>query len=68
MEFDNEIIIQQLTNQLKSAYRKYKTAIYYDSYSSIQRLKLSEFESNPKLAGKNYDIENIFEELAKNYC
>ena len=40
---DSEII---LINQLKSAYRKYKTQIYYDNHSAIQREDLAEFERN----------------------
>ena len=33
-----------LRNQLKSAYRKYKTHIYYDNHSAIQRHYLADFE------------------------
>ena len=33
-----------LTNQLKSAYRKYKTHIYYDNHGAIQRCQLADFE------------------------
>lgn len=33
-----------LINQLKNAYRKYKTQIYYDPHSAIQRSRLADFE------------------------
>ena len=36
--------IKILVNQLKSAYRKLKSHIYYDNYSQIQKFQLSEFE------------------------
>jgi len=64
-ELDKQKIIEQITNQLKSSYRKYKTSIYYDSYSSIQRLKLADFETNPKIKGNDYEIDEIFETLAE---
>lgn len=64
-EFDKGNITLQITNQLKSAYRKYKTTIYYDSYSAIQRLNLSKFESNPKINENEYEMDKIFEELAQ---
>ena len=65
MEKQNDIIIQQLTNQLKNAYRKYKTTIYYDNYSSIQRLELSNFENDPKIKNISYKLEDFFKELAE---
>ena len=34
-----------LVNQLKNAYRKYKTHVYYDNHSAIQREKLANFEA-----------------------
>lgn len=40
MLYDNK-----LSDQLKSAYRKYKTDIYYNPYSAIQRAELAEFEA-----------------------
>ena len=61
----DEIILTQLTNQLRSAYRKYKTFIYYDSYSSIQRMDLANFERIPKIFDVEYGIEEFFPQLAK---
>ena len=60
-----EDILIQLTNQLRSAYRKYKTFIYYDSYSSIQRANLSNFERNPTIYDVGYEIDEFFPQLAK---
>jgi len=60
-----EDILTQVTNQLRSAYRKYKTFIYYDSYSSIQRAELSNFERNPLIYDVGYEIEEFFPKLAK---
>ena len=60
-----EDILTQLTNQLRGAYRKYKTFIYYDSYSSIQRMELSNFERNPTINDMGYEIEEFFPKLAK---
>ena len=64
---------QILINQLKSAYRKYKTQIYYDNHSTIQRLQLAEFEKNmfSNLSNNEstfFDEEKInkfFKDLAK---
>lgn len=64
MKIKEDLLIQ-LTNQLRSAYRKYKTFIYYDSYSSIQRANLSNFERNPSIYGVGFEIEEFFPELAK---
>ena len=61
----DEIILNQLTNQLRSAYRKYKTNIYYDTYSSIQRMELSNFERNPQIFDEDYEINQFFPKLAK---
>lgn len=61
----DETILIELTNQLKSAYRKYKTFIYYDGYSSIQRMELSNFERCPKIFDEEYGINQFFIELAK---
>ena len=61
----DETILIELTNQLKSAYRKYKTFIYYDGYSSIQRMELSNFERCPKIFDEEYGINKFFIELAK---
>lgn len=49
----------ELTNQLKSAYKKYKNSIYYDNYSSIQRLKLSEFENENNLNEDDSFFEGV---------
>ena len=51
----------ELTNQLKSAYKKYKNSIYYDNYSSIQRLNLAEFENKYELN----ENDSFFEDIAK---
>lgn len=64
MAIQEEIQIQ-LTNQLKSAYRKYKSFVYYDSYSQIQKIELSNFERNPKIIDKEFEIEEFFQILAK---
>ena len=56
---DNE---EKLLDQLKSSYRKYKTHIYYDNYSSIQRLNLSRFELN-NFYDEDETFENKFEEF-----
>lgn len=66
---DSEII---LINQLKSAYRKYKTQIYYDNHSAIQREDLAEFERNNFLSLQketetffdNEKIDETFQNLA----
>lgn len=50
----------ELTNQLKSVYKKYKNSIYYDNYSSIQRLNLAQFETEFNL---NED-DSYFEKIA----
>lgn len=60
-----ETILIELTNQLRSAYRKYKTFIYYDGYSSIQRMELSNFERFPKIFDDEYEINEFFIELAR---
>ena len=65
MKTTDEIILNQLINQLRSAYRKCKTTIYYDSYSSIQRLELANFERSPQIFDNEYEIEAFFIELAK---
>lgn len=74
---DNENI---LVDELKNAYRKYKTQVYYDNYSAINRLKLAQFEFenfnyekfnsidwDRKTSEKNYNdkFENYFKKLAK---
>ena len=44
MTENNQVSRQILINQLKSAYRKYKTHIYFDNHSAIQRCQLAKFE------------------------
>lgn len=61
----DETILVQLTNQLKSAYRKCKTTMYYDSYGSIQRMDFANFEKNPQISGVEYNLSEFFLELAK---
>ena len=61
-----------LINQLKSAYRKYKTQIYYDNHSAIQREDLAEFEienflnlqNESKTFFDNEKIDETFQNLA----
>ncbi len=57
-----------LIRLLKSSYRKYKTHIYYDNYSSIQRFKIAEFEcENFRKPNNNSFVENFnnfFEKFA----
>lgn len=60
-----EIIQDQVTNQLKSAYRKCKTTMYYDSYGSIQRMEFANFERNPQIYETEYGMEEFFQQLAK---
>ncbi|MDR2967939.1 MAG: hypothetical protein LBU74_08340 [Methanobacteriaceae archaeon] len=36
--------VEELAEQLKSAYRKYKTNTYYNNYEAIQRAELAKFE------------------------
>lgn len=65
MTTPEETILNQLTNQLRSAYRKYKTTIYYDNYGLIQKLELTNFERNPMIFDVEYNIHEFFRELAK---
>ena len=65
MKTPDEIVLTQLTNQLRSAYRKCKTTIYYDNYSSIQRLELSNFEKCPMIFDVEYEMGDFFQELAE---
>lgn len=71
---DNNLYPKQiLINQLKSAYRKYKTHIYYDNHSAIQRCQLAKFErekfsnlSNEKSSYFDKDkINKFFDDLAE---
>ena len=50
-----------LTNQLKSAYRKYKTHIYYDNYSAIQRCQLADFERE-MFSNLSNEVSSFFDE------
>ena len=69
-EVDEKLI---LINQLKSAYRKYKTQIYYDTHSAIQRKQLADFERREFCELSNEDnsyfdaikIDKFFENLAE---
>ena len=64
-----------LVRELENSYRKYKTFIYYDNHSAIQRQRIAEFEykhfyKNPDNEYFNENEENhyeesIFEKLAK---
>lgn len=65
MKTTDDIILDQLTNQLRSAYRKCKTTMYYDSYGSIQRMELANFERYPKIFDVEYKLDEFFHELAK---
>ena len=64
---------QNLVRELENSYRKYKTFIYYDNHSAIQRQKIAEFEYNHfyKDPDNGYfnenekdSKENIFKRLA----
>ena len=65
MKTTEDIIQDKLTNQLKSAYRKCKTTLYYDSYGSIQRMDFANFEREPLIFETEYKIEDFFKELAR---
>ena len=65
---------ENLVEELENSYRKYKTFIYYDNHSAIQRQRIAEFEyehfyKNPDNdyfnENKKDSEENIFEKLAK---
>lgn len=67
---DENECLSKLISQLKSAYRKYKTHIYYDNYSAIQRIKLANFElSNfdDKKFTSDFDLEfhTFFKDFAE---
>ncbi|MBI5680092.1 MAG: hypothetical protein HZC47_04270 [Methanobacterium sp.] len=47
-----------LVEQLKSAYRKFKTYTYYDNYGAINRAKIADFEANSD------SLDDFFEKLA----
>ena len=65
---------QNLIQELENSYRKYKTFIYYDNHSAIQRQRIADFEykhfyKNPDTDYFNENEEtqtkeNIFEKLA----
>lgn len=62
--------ICKLKNQLKNAYKKFKSYTYYNQYSAIDRLKLSEFEFKNFCKSDKFEIDEerldqFFEELAK---
>ena len=65
MKTTEDIIQDKLTNQLKSAYRKCKTTLYYDSYGSIQRMDFANFEREPLIFETEYKMEDFFKELAR---
>ena len=65
MKTTEDIIQDKLTNQLKSAYRKCKTTMYYDSYGSIQRMDFANFEREPLIFETEYKIDDFFKELAR---
>lgn len=65
-----------LSYQLKCAYRKYKTHVYYDNYSQIQRYDLADFEfsnfsdeSDKDFSQDNFDkyFEDLANELINNF-
>ena len=70
---ENNEFIEKLNNQLKSAYRKYKTNVYYNTYDAIPRAKLSEFEYI-NFKDKNtdettsHDFNEKFEEYFENFA
>ena len=62
--------ICKLKNQLKDAYKKFKSYTYYNQYSAIDRLKLSEFEFKNFCKSDKFEIDEerldqFFEELAE---
>ena len=62
--------ICKLKNQLKNAYKKFKSYTYYNQYSAIDRLKLSEFEFKNFCKSDKFEIDEerldqFFEELAE---
>lgn len=62
--------ICKLKDQLKNAYKKFKSYTYYNQYSAIDRLKLSEFEFKNFCKSDKFEIDEerldqFFEELAE---
>lgn len=62
--------ICKLKNQLKDAYKKFKSYTYYNQYSAIDRLNLSDFEFKNFCKSDKFEIDEerldqFFEELAK---
>lgn len=62
--------ISDLKNQLKNAYKKFKYYTYYNQYSAIDRLKLSDFEFKNFCKSDKFEIDEerldqFFEELAE---
>ena len=60
----------KICNQLKDAYKKFKSYTYYNQYSAIDRLKLSEFEFKNFCKSDKFEIDEerldqFFEELAE---
>lgn len=73
-EFMEKSTISRLSKQLQSAYRKYKTHVYYDNYSQIQRYDLANFEFsnfgkeyNKDFSQKDFDLvfDKFFYEFAE---
>lgn len=56
-----------LINQLKSAYRKYKSYAYYDNYSSIQREDVARFELE-HFYDDEVDFKSKFNEYFKEFA
>ena len=54
---------KELTNQLKSAYRKFKTYTYYDNYGAINRGKIANFETKESLNANDDFFKRLAEDL-----
>ena len=58
---------KDLSYQLKIAYRKFKSYIYYNNYSAIDRFNISQFESEHFCKDNSFDpdkIDEFFNDLA----
>lgn len=58
-----EELKENLINQLKSAYRKFKTYTYYDNYGAINREKLANFESLNSISSSDEFFNDLASDL-----
>jgi hypothetical protein len=63
MPDNGETVQKELTKQLKSAYRKFKTHSYYDTYGAINRAKIANFETKISLNAKDDFFKKLAEDL-----